>query len=204
MADEHHRSVKRAAALELGIEGIDDPEELRAAVKAKLASMDAFARAAFEVRLGQIANEDAASGAPSAKARVAVYLLFIVIAWFVWRPLAFVIAIFGLANARQVAIRQSLFWAPTGAVLFGTAYGLVLGILVRLASVMVVHTTLGSVLFAVLGFFGALYLGYGVQVSPLRRDNADEKRIIAQLAAVISYALVLIGWFSIGAMVRRA
>jgi hypothetical protein len=203
VADEHHETVKRAAALELGIEGIDDPEELRAAVEAKLASMDALARAAFEIRLGQIATEDAAGGPPTAKARIAVYVLVVVIAWLVWRPLAFAIAIFGLANARQVAIRQSLFWAPKGAVLFGTAYGLALGILVRFASVTAVHTTLGGVLFTVLGLFAAAYLGYGVETSPLLRRNEDEKRILAQVAAVVSYAFVLVGWFFVAALVRR-
>lgn len=204
MSDPIHEAVKRAMSIEFGIEGIDDPDELRRVLDAKLKTMDAAQRTAFEMRLGQIAKEDAAGGPPGGKARVAVLVLMTVIGWFVWRPLAFISVIFALSSVRRFAIRHALFWSPAAALTVGTTYGVIMGVVVRLASTIAVDSMLGSILFAALGLLAAAYIGYGVAANPLLRMPGEEKRIIAQAGAVVSYSLTLLAWIGIRALVHSS
>jgi hypothetical protein len=48
--------MKQVMAIELGIEGIDDPPELKRAFEARWATMTNTQRAAFQARLGQVAR----------------------------------------------------------------------------------------------------------------------------------------------------
>jgi hypothetical protein len=151
----------------------------------------------------QIAKEDGAGGSPSGKARVAVFVLVTVIGWFVWRPLAFISVIFALASVRRFAIRHALFWSPAASLTVGTTYGIIMGVVVRLASTIAVDSTLGSVLFAALGLLAAAYIGYGVAPNPLLRLPDEKKRVVAQGGAVVSYGLTLLAWIGVRALVHH-
>ena len=131
---------------------------------------------------------------------VAVFVLVTVIGWFVWRPLAFISVIFALASVRRFAIRHALFWSPAASLTVGTTYGIIMGVVVRLASTIAVDSTLGSVLFAALGLLAAAYIGYGVAPNPLLRLPDEEKRVVAHGAAVVSYALTLLAWIGVRAL----
>jgi hypothetical protein len=94
--------MKRAVAEEFGVTHIEDPDELRVFVQSKVSGMNGVDRAAFEMRIGRILREDDSGGPPSTRYAVLAYMTLALVAWFVWRPLAVVVAIFACANIRDL------------------------------------------------------------------------------------------------------
>jgi hypothetical protein len=200
----HHEAAKQVLAEEFGIEGIDDPAEVRCLVALKMAGMNVLDRAALMMRLGSAVQSAEAGGEPSWTVRLAVSTVFIVLAWFLWRPLTGVFAIFDLANMRHFAIRHSPFWSPAGALVVGGVYGLLIGFTVMLSVVFTVRGWFGTVALGLLGFMGAGYIGHGVHPDPLFRMPGEEKRVAAQVAAVLVYALSLIVFWGGRALLSRS
>lgn len=192
MNPKYHEAAKRVLADEFGIDGVDDPEVVRLLLVSKFEAMNALERAALQMKLGRALQEGASGVKPSLATLAAVDAVFVVLAWFLWRPLTGVLVIFSLANVRQFTIRHALLWAPSGAIIIGTLYGCALGGVVAASVALTVHGVAGTGFLIILGFFGAGYIGYGVEKDPLFRMPGDEKRVAAAGAAVVAYLLCVI------------
>ncbi len=187
MDPRYHQAAKQVLADQFGIEGVDDPEEVRRLLISKLEAMNVLDRAALQMKLGQALGLGATDVKPSGATLAIVYAAFLVLAWLFWRPLTGVLAVFALGNVRQFAIRHSLFWSPSAAVIFGTLYGCALGVVIATSLALTVHGLAWSAFLIVLGFLAAGYIRYGVEPNPLFRMPGDEKRVAAAGAAVAAY-----------------
>ena len=179
--------LRRVLEKEYGITGLSD-QELQDVVRDKVAAMDPLELAAFKMRLG---DEATIQSQPIHRYRSLAYLAIAVVAWLLWRPLAPVVVIMGLSNARRFAVQNALFWTPNAALVFGTAYGTILAVVVRIAQLVIVTSLAASVFFGVLGFMAAAYVGYG---SRLPSDLGHERRSAASGAAVVAYLLTIAVW----------
>jgi hypothetical protein len=196
MPDGTHELMKRAMAMELGIVGIEDPAELKRTFEARWATMDAAQRVAFEMRLGQLANQVAAGGPPSRTSRVIAYVLGIGGAWFVWKPLAVLLVLVASAGAvRRLAVRNAAFWVVKAAVAVGVVYGCFVAALIELAMAISSPATLGRIVWGVVGLMAAAYVGYGVQPNRVLQTREDEMRIATQGIAIGAYLLTLLVWY---------
>ncbi len=185
-------AIKRALAEEFGLTGIDDPEELRLLVRTKMAEMNSLDRAAFEINLGRILNEAKSGGPPKTRFIILAYVIFALIAWFIWRPLTVVVAIFVSSNIRRFAIRYALFWTPGVAIAIGGTYGILIAVLVRIGTALTNHTTTVGIALGILGFFAAGYIGHVVPTERYLQALGDEKRLLARMGACGCYLVVLI------------
>jgi hypothetical protein len=199
----YHEAAKRVLAREFCIEGLNDPEEVRHLLNAKLAGLSAVDRTALTIQLGQALEELEADSRPSGTIRTIVHLLFAVIAWWVWRPAGVLVAIFGLANFRYFAIRHSLFWSPLGAIVIGSLYGTAVALLIAIAAPRATASVLGVSILALVGLFGVGYIAYGVEPNLHLRIQGDDKRVAAGGAAVATYLVCLVAWFSLRALLER-
>ncbi len=192
--------MKQTLAEEFGIVGIDDPKELRRLGEAKLSELNALDRAAFYMHLGRNLDVVAARGRDTAAGTepshagtytLVGYAFLTVVAWFVWRPLAPVVAIFGCGNIRYFAIRNAPFWKTSAAVIVGGSYGVVVAILVKLSVTLTAGTAVAQVVFGGLGFLAAGYIGHGARAQPYFLMPGDHNRIVAQTTAVAGYCVVV-------------
>ncbi len=187
-------AIKRVLADEFGLTGIDDPDQLRLLLQAKLSEMNALDRAAFQMRLGGELRK-LKSGEPLVTGGYIFLgtLTLVVIAWFIWRPLAAVSALMDAASySRYLAIRHSPLWFPQTALRIGGIYGVVLAILVKTAAIFTVHSVLGEIVLGVLGFLAAGYIGHGVPTKAYLRMPEDEMRLDAQVAAIVGYSVAVV------------
>ncbi|MHB1863910.1 MAG: hypothetical protein ACYCVL_13215 [Gemmatimonadaceae bacterium] len=204
MADPIHEAMKLAVRREFGIDGIDDPSQLREVVGARLDTMDAAERAAFEMQLDRAVRELAAGGPPKRSPYIIAVLIFATLAWFVWRPLAAIAMVYAIAGGvRAFALRHALFWAPIAALLVGLGYGLLIAALVIAANAWVFTSTIGHILFGVFGLYAVAYVGY--TVGGVREPDffGDEKRTIAQSVAATTYLVSMLSWYGIRALMHR-
>jgi hypothetical protein len=190
--------MKRAMASELGIEGIEDPAELKSVFEAKWATMNSADRAAFEMRLGQLTTEAAAGGAPSRWSRIIAPVLLASVGWIVWKPFFFLLILFAVAGvARRFAIRNALFWIAKAAIIVGLTYGCFVAILMKVAMSITGAGMVGSVAWAAVGLMGAAYVGHGVEINRILQTREDEMRIATQGIAIGSYLVTLLVWLAV-------
>lgn len=201
MTKRQHDVMKRAVAEEFGVTHLEDPSELRLFVQSKLSEMNAIERFAFKARVGRILSEAEDGGPPSTRYLLLGFGTVALIAWFIWRPLSAVLAIFACANIRGYAIRRALFWTPMTAIMIGGAYGALLAVLVRIGTSLSAHTTVGGIALGALGFAAAGYIGYRVPTEQYAQTTGDEKRIVAQKAALACY-LVVVGTLFFARLLR--
>jgi hypothetical protein len=185
-------AVKRALAEEFGLSQVDDSDESRLLVRSKLAEMNPLDRAAFEMRVGRLISEAESSGAPKSRSIFLSYAILAVIGWFIWRPSAVVLAITASGKIRSFAIRHALFWSSGAAVAIGSGYGILLAVLVRFGIALSTHTTTAGVAFSVFGFLAAGYIGHRVPAGAYAEASGDEKRVLAQMAALGCYLVAVI------------
>lgn len=208
MNDDELAAMKQTLAEEFGIVGIDDPRELRRIGEARMSGMNALDRAAFYARLGRnlevaaARKRDAQAGIERRSAGRSTFLgyaFLAVAAWFVWRPFAVVVAMFACSNIRYFAIRNAPFWKPSAALIVGAVYGAALAGLVKLGVMLTAGTAVAHVVFGVLGFLAAAYIGYGAGAQGNFPMPGDSNRAIAQLSALASYC-VTVGSLFLGPM----
>lgn len=187
-----HDAVERVLAEEFGLTHIDDSDELRSLLRAKMAEMNALDRAALDMRVGRILSEAESGGSLKSRYKLLSFATLALIAWFVWRPLPVVLAIFAASNIRSFAIRRALFWTPRTAVAIGGVYGILLAVLVCFGIALTNHTITAGVVLGVSGFFAAGYIGFGVPTGRSVQTPGDEKRLLAQMAALGCYLVLVI------------
>jgi hypothetical protein len=188
--------VRRVLETEYGITGLSDIE-VREVLKAKVALMDPLELAAFKIRLGEQAD---GRSALASGYRVAGYVVVGLAAWLLWRPMAALVVTLGFGNMRKFAIRRAQSWAPTTALLIGTAYGTLLAVVVRVIQLAIVSSFAGSAFFAVVGFLAAGYLGYSANASSF--SVGDQRRSAAGSAAVVAYLVTLVTWLGVLTLLR--
>jgi hypothetical protein len=122
---------------------------------------------------------------------VLVYLIVIVLAWLISRPLAVVLTIVALGNLRKVVIANSLAWeAPRYAAVFGYVVGGVIAVVVRVISRLAVASLWARLAYAAFGLMPILYVGYGVPRDLSSQNLADSYRLVAEGSGVVSYLVI--------------
>lgn len=191
----HDEVVKRVLSREFGIEGVDDPNELRAILAEKEASLSPADLLVLTMQLGQELKELQAGGPPKIWARLTALAIIGIIAWLIWRPLIVILLIFSVAGwVRSVAIQHSLFWGAPRILIVGLTYGLVIAGIVAIATNVLLTNTVAIIVFRTFGLMASSYVGYGAPSGPFASPGDDKRSQTASIAALVYLVVTALLW----------